>query len=180
MKNTLYFLAFITIFIVFKLWYSFAETADLWFLLKPVSILITLFTSFSTVYDPEAGFYYSDPDILIDKSCSGFNLALLAFLIFAYHLKPSKIRYFIPMILFSVIGAYIFSVFVNSSRILIDLRANLIFSDLPLRSQGWIHEGIGVMTSLTCLIILYWSLERLMYVINPQTSLLKRKHENPA
>ena len=149
-------------FIILKIGYKFADTQDLLCLIKPVDVMLSFILGSTSVYS-ENGFYFSDLNIVIDKSCSGFNLMLIAFLVFYYQLsKRSKLPIqFIKNSLLSLVLAYVFTVFVNSSRILSSI---LIQSKTQsfINYQHLIHESIGIINNLTFLILAYLIIEKLI------------------
>ena len=81
----------LALFIILKIDYRFSDNEDLLFLTKPVDVIVSFILGSSSFYS-DNGFYYPDLNIVIDKSCSGFNLMLIAFLVFYYQLyKRSKL-----------------------------------------------------------------------------------------
>lgn len=163
-RNTLYYLIASLFFILFKLWYRTAETNQLTFLLKPVDIFIRSLTGVSSTYIENNGYYYQELQVVIDKSCSGFNFGILSFLVITYLLlkyatQPKHQLLAIPM---SLTTAYLLTIFVNSSRIfcslIIENQTNLFFKS----QQHIIHESIGIIINLTFLTLTYILLEKVL------------------
>jgi exosortase K len=93
-KNIPYYIAAAGFFILLKAGYTFAGNDNLIFLLSPTDKLVGLLTGSHSVYLTESGYFHSALNITVDKSCSGFNLWVLSFLVFSYLLlkyfeKPS-------------------------------------------------------------------------------------------
>lgn len=162
-KNIPYFLTAVGLFILAKFGYTVADTANLTFLLSPTVKLVELLTGAQAVYLSENGYYFESLNILVEKSCSGFNFWVLCFLLFTYLLiryfdKPLKKVLIIPC---SIICAYLLTIFVNSSRIFVSIvvqdKANLF---LPERPHLILHEIVGIITNLTFLVLAYYLLEK--------------------
>ena len=151
-----------------------AGTDDLTFLLEPTDRLVGWLTGSHSVYLEDNGFYYDRPNILIDKSCSGFNFGILCFLVFTYlavkHL--GKPLYKILAIPGALLFAYALTIFVNTSRIFASVMVQAQTKILFASQQHLIHESIGVITNLTFLVLTYYLIEKF---------LIHRKHnEKPA
>lgn len=83
-KNVPYYLTAVGLFILLKFAFTLADNEDLFFLLKPTDILVGLLTGSRSVYLQDSGYFHEQLNILIDKSCSGFNFWALCFLLFTY------------------------------------------------------------------------------------------------
>jgi len=148
-----YYIASIAIFLLLKFIFSQAETGDLIFLLKPTDTLVGLLTGSQSVYLLDNGYYHPSLNILLNKSCSGFNYWSLSFLVFAY----LGIKYFdkkalaIPA---SLCCAYLLTIFANSSRIF----AAIV---VPYK-QALVHETIGIIVYLSFLVLVYYLTEEFL------------------
>jgi exosortase K len=95
-KNLLYYLCIATLFILLKQLYTFADNESLKFLLVPTNKLVALFQGSSYSYSAN-GYYHESLNILINKSCSGFNFMILSFLVFSITFSrtnySNKIKY---------------------------------------------------------------------------------------
>lgn len=145
------------LFVVLKLGHSAAETGDLFFLLKPVASLVSLFSGAPYVYLPAEGFYYESLNIVIDKSCSGFNFGCLCFLTLCFpafrYITGKKARCFvIPALLVLTYG---FTVLVNTSRILLAILINKCIYVWNVIPPKWLHVAEGVFVYLFSLILIY-------------------------
>jgi exosortase K len=78
-KNIPFYCAIAAIFLLLKLGYTMADNNSLVFLLKPTNALVGLLTGSTSTYFADKGYFYSNLDIVIEKSCSGFNFLILCF-----------------------------------------------------------------------------------------------------
>lgn len=161
--NTPYYLTATGLFLLLKFGYTLADTAQLAFLLQPTDQLVGLLTGSSSEYLTGEGYYHDRLNVLIDKSCAGFNFWVLCFLVFTYlackYLKrPFHKALSIPS---ALVCAYFLTLFVNASR---------IFAAIVVQNQtrsGWpdqqhlLHEAVGIITYLSFLILTYYLVERL-------------------
>ena len=156
-KNLIYYGAAIVIFILLKFFYTMATTNDLAFLLKPTDKLIELSTGSGSNNNTETGYYHSKLNIVIDKSCSGFNFWIICFMMLYFlvlnFLKNTTFKLIaIPVILFL---AYILTLFVNTSRILFSVFIHNSEVGFISHSAAWIHQAEGTFIYLSFLIIMY-------------------------
>ncbi len=163
-QNIPYYLAAIGLFISLKFWFTIADNMDLTFLLLPTDKLVEFLTGSSSVYLPYDGYYHKSLNILIDKSCSGFNFWVLGFLIFTYLLVRyfDKPLYKILMIPFALIGTYLLTIFVNTSRIFVSIVVQNQTKYIFLNEQPVIHEAIGIVINLTFLVLTYILVENFL------------------
>lgn len=154
---TLYILFIAAVFIFLKFMYKYADNQDLNFILIPVDFIISAFTGVKSSYIVGTGYFFKELNMVINKSCSGFNFLVLNFMLLSYlsakYINNIKVRFsIIPLLLFI---SYIFTVFVNASRIL----GSIVIHPNPVLSKSFkiIHEAEGVFIYLTFLILLYIS-----------------------
>jgi exosortase K len=83
-RNIPYYLTSVGLFVLLKVGFTFADNNDLAFLLKPTDKFVGLLTGSQSVFLAKDGFFYEKMNVVIDKSCSGFNFWILCFLVFAY------------------------------------------------------------------------------------------------
>jgi len=132
------------------------STDSLFWLLKPISILVEIVNGSKSVYIPTSGYYFKQLNVVINKSCSGYNFWLLCFLMLNsltlnfYHSVFKKICVLVSLLILS----YIFTVLVNSCRIITSIavsnfNSNLLFDELM------IHQAVGIVTNLSFLVIIY-------------------------
>lgn len=163
-KNITYHLIALGIFVLLKFWMGTFNNDQLTFLLKPTKYVFELVTGSQSVYSAESGYFYNAFNIVIDKSCSGYNFLLLCFVMLYFQMlkyaKQQKIK--LLLLIASFIGAYLLTILINSSRIII----SVLLQDSPIESVGVephiIHESIGVVTYLSFLLITYFLTDNLL------------------
>ncbi len=163
-KNIIYYLTAIGLFILLKFGFTFADNNDLTFLLEPTDKFVELLTGSKSVYISDSGYYHEHLNIIIDKSCSGFNFWILCFLLFSYLAvkyfdKPIQKKLTLPTSLFV---AYVLTIFVNTSRIFVSILVHSQIKSIFMNHQHIIHEAIGITTNLTFLILAYVLFEKLL------------------
>ena len=163
-KNIPYYLTVVGLFIILKFCYTLADNDDLSFLIKPTDKLVGLLMGSHSVYLSESGYYHENLNIIIDKSCAGFNFWVLCFLLLSY----LTVRYFekplnkILTIPTALIGAYLLTIFVNTSRIFASIVVQTQTKNILQNHQHILHEAIGIITNLTFLILAYMLIEKLL------------------
>lgn len=151
-------------FLLLKFGFTLADNNDLTFLIKPTDKLVGLLTGSHSVYLSDSGYFHEHLNIVIDKSCSGFNFWVLSFLIFVY----LTVKYFdkalskIMAIPTALIGAYLLTLFVNTSRIFASIVVQTQTKNIFLNQQHIIHEAIGIITNLSFLISAYILIEKFL------------------
>ena len=179
-KNIPHYLAGVGLFILLKFGFTVADNNALAFLLKPTNRLVELLTSSQSLYLPDNGYYHESLNIIIDKSCSGFNFWVLCFLLFTYLLvkhfdQPFSKTLAIPAALMS---AYLLTIFVNTSRIFVSIIVQKLTSNISPDQQRILHEAIGIITNLTFLILAYIFIEKLLN--SRKIQIKNRSNEKPA
>lgn len=163
-----YYGAIALIFIVAKLVYPYLAVEDLKILLTPISHLVSFFTSSPMSFTAESGYYFPLLNIIIDKSCSGFNFWLIGFIVFGFTTINSKSsnllfghRAFgtseshkIIGIVKAIIIAYILTIIANTSRIISIIKMNSIFPTWNEQYE-WLHVAQGTFVYLFFLIGFY-------------------------
>ena len=163
-KNIPNFLTAVGIFILLKFGFTIADTNTLTFLLKPTDKFVGLLTGSQSVYLPDKGYYHEKLNIVIEKSCSGFNFWVLGFLVFTYlGLKYfDKHRHKILTFPTALAGAYLLTVFANASRIFAAIVVRNQTINIFPNQQYLIHETVGIITYLTFLILAYYLMEKFL------------------
>lgn len=162
-KDILYYLIAFGVFVLMKFGFTMADNRGMLFLLKPTNKLIGFLMGSTSVYLEGEGYYHSNLNIYIGKSCSGFNFWCLSFLTFTYLVvkvfnKPIHKILSIPLVL---MVTYLLTVFVNTSRIYASILIQNQTKNIFLNQQDIIHESIGIVTNLTFLILFYILIEKL-------------------
>ena len=168
-KNIFFHLSTIGIFLLLKILYTQTDTNDLLFLLQPTNTLIELINNSPSVYSQLIGYYHADLNIVINKSCSGFNFWILCFVMLNFKIA-STLKNTLQYILATasiLIGAYMFTIFVNTSRITFSIFmtpiTNSIYNNTP---PNWLHEAEGSFIYLSFLIIIYLGFDHILSKFN--------------
>jgi len=163
-RNIPYYLTAVGLFLLLKIGFTFADNSDLIFLLKPTDKLVGLLTGSQSVFLAEDGFFHEKINIVIDKSCSGFNFWILCFLIFVY----LGLKYFdkhlhkiltIPTALFC---GCLLTVFANVSRIFASIIVQNQTVNIFPNQQYLIHESVGIITYFSFLVLAYYLIEKFL------------------
>lgn len=155
-NNFFYFLICLLIFIGLKFIFPYLNTDSLLFLLAPTNKIISFIFNETYVYNSITGYFYPYLDMVINKSCSGFNFFFISFLMYSYLLiKPEMIKKWFK-IPFALILAYITTILANVSRIAGYLiMMNMQSPRFPISEISWLHQAEGITVYLTFLIIAY-------------------------
>lgn len=164
-RDILFYITILLLFVLLKLWYSTSDNNDLFFLLKPTDKFIEIFTGSNSVYFSDRGFYHHSLNILIDKSCSGFNFLLISFCLFSFlylNFEKNSIKRLFSICI-ALFFSFLFTIFVNSSRIYVSLTIHK-FGDrfLTDRYNEIIHQVAGTLINLTFLILIYLISENIL------------------
>lgn len=161
-KNIPSYLTAVILFILLKFAFTLADSNDLIFLIKPTDKLVGILTGSHSVYLSDSGYFHEHLNIIIDKSCSGFNFWILCYMLFTYlavrHFENNL--YKILTIPTALIGAYLLTIFVNTSRIFASIVVQAQTKNILLNHQHILHETIGITINLTFLILAYLLIEK--------------------
>ena len=163
-KNITYYFITAGLFILLKLWFTIAGNNDLMFLLEPTDRFVGLITGSNSVYFSDSGYYHDKLNILIDKSCSGFNFWILGFVVFTYLAlkyfdKPLHKVLTIPA---ALLCAYVLTIFVNASRIYASVIVQTQTINIMPEQQHIVHEAVGIIIYLSFLVLAYYLIERFL------------------
>ncbi|MBN1410113.1 MAG: exosortase K [Spirochaetales bacterium] len=150
----------ITLGLIALLKFGFAATAEenlLW-ILQPAAWLVAGYTGLTFNFVPGYGFYNEGQNIVINNSCAGINylIIVMALAVFAsrlYRYKTTRQVLFWPVLLLT---SYLYTVFVNSVRIICALSVNLL-----VEGNSLIHLCINIAICLAFLIIQYWTINKI-------------------
>jgi len=151
----------IALFLLFKGAYSFAQVEHLHFLLYPTSQSVAAFTGTTDSFLSGEGYYNAPLNILINKSCSGFNFWVISFLMGYCLLEKegySSLRNLLAIPI-SLILTYLFTILVNTTRILFSIFLHTEHSPLFAVNSSWSHQAEGAFIYLSYLIIAYLSID---------------------
>ncbi len=156
-KNTPYHLVAITIFFLLKAVYTTADFNDIAFLIKPVDKIIGIITNSNSQLLSGSGYYHEKLNIIIDKSCSGFNFWTLCFLMMTFLTLKFLIkkRYKMVALPFVLVVAYFLTIVVNTSRILFSIFLQNTTAKFTENNFSWLHQTEGVFIYLSFLILIY-------------------------
>ena len=146
---------YLAVFILLKYLHSISTSMDLLFLLSPTSYIVELMIDMESTLIRPNGFYFPIIDVLIDKSCSGFNLLLICLLMLGF-LPKDKFK--IPILvelLMSISVAYIFTILVNALRIYVCIYVSHVQKINDWLGQDIAHSAVGIFTNLSFLILLF-------------------------
>jgi exosortase K len=150
-------------FIALKFWYTTASVEAMSFILLPVTIIIEWITSHSSTHQVGEGYLFSNLNIIISKSCSGFNFFLLCTMMLLVHLITTsesttpKTRVTISLLATS----YLSTLLANCSRIVCSLKIEQ--HKLDILSEALMHTAIGVFTYISFLIATYVLVDHLYF-----------------
>lgn len=153
----------IAFFLLLKGAYSFAQIEQLHFLLYPTSRLVATFTGTTDYFLSGEGYYNGPLNILINKSCSGFNFWAISFLMAYSLLKKagySRLRNLLAIPI-GLLLTYLFTILVNTTRILFSIFIHAEHSPLIAVNASWSHQAEGTFIYLSYLIIAYLSIDYL-------------------
>ncbi len=157
-KSYLLYVPVLFVFIVMNAVLPLLSLNDLLILLKPVSSLINLFTGNHPVFIKDYGFHFSDLNIVIGASCSGYNFWALCFLLIAASfLKISKANFSVWIIIpLAILLSYVLTLLVNTIRIMISIYTQEI-GDIVLtkRPHFLIHEITGTLVYVFSLFLIF-------------------------
>ena len=159
-KNLPYYLVAVVVFLVLKFSYTLADNNDLLFLLKPTNKGVELSLGSKAIYTNADGFRHVKANIIIDKSCSGFNFWILCFIMFAFtsirFLKGRNSKIIsLPVLLLS---SLLLTIFVNISRILVSISAQSLTNSFFHQKYVWLHQATGAFVYFSFLVLFYFGL----------------------
>ena len=163
-KNIPYYVTAIALFILLKLGFTHANTDDLLFLLAPTAKLVELLTGSQAIYMTGNGYYFENLNIIIEKSCSGFNFGILCFILFTYLVLKyfNKQSHKIGTFSMALICAYLLAIFSNTSRIIASVVVRNQTINFLHNQQYILHEAVGIITNLSFLILAYYLIDKFL------------------
>ena len=138
--------------------YTVADNNDLKFLLNPTNYLVELVTNSSSQYNAESGYFHKELNIVIEKSCSGFNFLglcfiMICFMLLSYYKSSTKKIFILPLALFFT---YFLTIFANTSRIILSISGQKAADNfISTRPHFVLHETIGTFVYIFFLISCY-------------------------
>jgi len=116
----IYFACAMMVFLL-KLYYSEASADDVRWILSPTTKLVSLFTSVKFNYDATKGFVAEQLPIAIGVGCAGINFLVITLVMSVYCIIPQSKSSKWAILLVLGIAAYLFTLLVNSSRIITEI-----------------------------------------------------------
>lgn len=163
-RDIIYIAICFLVFAIFKFIYVFLDTDLLQFLLMPTNKLIEVITGSQGEYSCGTGYFHPQLNIVVDKSCSGYNFWLIGFLLASFVLIKSQKVQFIWIIPTALLASYVFTILANVSRIsgyMLLMKSGLVqYFDA---GNTWLHQTEGIFVYLSFLIMFFFALN---YTIN--------------
>ncbi|NVO84152.1 exosortase K [Hymenobacter terrestris] len=154
------YLLLLVAYVVAKLCYAAADTADVRWLLAPTNALVNLLLSSTSEFVAGRGYVHSGLSIVIDKSCAGGNFGLLTGLVltttYLWQRGPRPGLALLVLLLLS----YPLTLFVNAARIAGAVRLGQLLP--PALAPAWLHEAQGALVYLFFLVAAYAALRHLL------------------
>jgi len=156
-KNIPFYLICILIFLVLKFGYTRATHSYLKLLLAPTSKIVEIATGSDAQFIEDGGYFNQKLNIIIDKSCSGFNYLILCFISLSFtafkYLKTNLQK--LLAIFFLLIFSWFITIFVNASRILFSVFIHKQQFIENIKQADWMHQAEGVFVYLFFLISIH-------------------------
>ena len=155
--NYIYYIAIAGIFFILKTWYTQTTTDSLYYLLKSINGIFEIFNGSKAIYIKTKGFYHEQLDILIDKSCAGFNFFLICFLMISFLIVENRKSHVQKIVCIGVsfICTLFITIITNVYRIIVlvslESKINSFFPFIKNMS----HQLIGITINLFFLMIIY-------------------------
>lgn len=134
------------------------------FLIKPVAYVVGFILGSNCVNIADEGFFLPQLEILIDKSCSGYNFWSVCIFILTYlcftKIAKLQIKCFAFLLLLPI--TYLLTLFVNTIRIISCIstaKLGLMFSE---NYQGIIHEVTGLANTVVFLLLFYFAFGKII------------------
>ncbi|MCX2743655.1 exosortase K [Mangrovivirga sp. M17] len=162
--NIPYFLIGFSVVLGIKYCLRFMELHHLDFLLFPTTALVEFLSGTQAVFIPEEGYLFAGKNFIIDSSCSGINLWLIASSMLIYLFSKINLTSIkkIALLLPAFAIAWLITIVSNGSRIYISSVFQDQLTSVFNVSSHAIHESLGVVTNLSFLIITYFLIEYLL------------------
>lgn len=154
-KNRSFYLIGLALVLGLKCFYSKAGSDDLRWILTPTAWWVRMLGDTPFEYQAGVGYVNHHHRFIIAASCSGlqFMIITMAALIFSFtHRMKTKFNKY-AWVIFSVLTSYLFTVFVNSLRIIVSI--NLAGYSNRLITPEKLHTLIGIVVYFTSLFAIY-------------------------
>lgn len=167
-KNIPYYLSAAVIFIFLKFLFSYISSDGLLFLLQPTNYIVEVISNSKSQYISQQGYYNNTLNILINKSCSGFNFLLMCYLMLVFLIvgKLKNRAYKIVSLPILLLFSYFLTIFANSSRIIMSIMVRDLGFEYPVIHTGWLHQLQGGFVYLFFLIIIHLTIATFFNITN--------------
>lgn len=156
-QNIYYYVAVVLVVVLLKLGFASVKDDGPALLLSPLAAVIELFTGTKATFHPGTGYYYDQINIIISKSCSGFNFICLSFLLLCFlslkHITNERKRILVIPVVLTI--SYAIALIVNTSRILVAVFVNTQITSFSHTPPAWLHVAEGTFIYLFFLIVIY-------------------------
>ena len=162
LPQTLWFFFIGTLCLVMKAWHMGSTHENLLFMLGPLNFLLEISHASQGFFDPEIGYQHPALNIVIDKSCSGFNFWIISFAaISSLKLKSGQVPFPGALgIMCFMLLSYLITLLANYSRITVAIQSLHLADRLPWLGSDWFHQASGSFTYLCCLLLAYFFLDQ--------------------
>lgn len=158
-KDIIYIGVCFVIFACLRFAFSFLDTEMMQFLLMPTNKLIEVIVGSNGEYIDGVGYFHSQLNIVINKSCSGYNFWLIGFLMASFVLIKSQKINFLLTIPLALVISYMVTILANVSRIagyILLMKGKLPQYIDP--NDTWLHQMEGIFVYLSFLILFFLTL----------------------
>lgn len=158
-KDIIYIGVCFVIFACLRFAFSFLDTEMMQFLLMPTNKLIEVIVGSNGEYIDGVGYFHSQLNIVINKSCSGYNFWLIGFLMASFVLIKSQKINFLLTIPLALVISYMVTLLANVSRIagyILLMKGKLPQYIDP--NDTWLHQMEGIFVYLSFLILFFLTL----------------------
>ncbi len=149
----------VSVVLVLRFLYSYTDNESLSFLLLPTVLGISILSGYPAYTTPDHAFHFSHFNVLIERSCSGYNFWLCAYLVACLacipYLKASKIKSYLYLFCLLFV-AYGLTIWANVSRIQCAILARQhLQHQLDWLSPEALHQFVGAFCYLFLLALFY-------------------------
>ena len=172
-KKVQYFLYALTIIglIAFQYYGKNADNASLKWMLKPVSVGVTLFTDLSFTFDENLGYIAENRIFTIEKSCAGVNFFSIAFLTLVFSFLSYFPQPVYKLLAFGnfLLSTFVITIIVNVCRIVIAVQLLTLGENWSILASDKMHTLQGTLFYCTFLLLYYLGIYYLLKNYKPIT-----------
>lgn len=167
-KSLFLFITVVLTYVVLKFLFKGVGTDEILFLLKPVNNIFEMLTGSPSIYLKGEGYFHPQLDIIINKSCAGYNFWLLCFMMLTFLLlqKVKRSQIFVVSIPLLLIFSYLITIVVNVSRMVFIIKFKGIAQKIEIIEGDLLHEMQGAFVYLFFLVVIYLSADAIIQNFN--------------